>query len=93
MGPEARIERTICDEAKADGWVVRKLRFLDANGAPDRLFGKARRTVVIEFKAPGEEPTRQQLKRHAELRDEFGWEVYWCDDFDEPRRILQLAEM
>lgn len=46
--------------------------------------------MLIEFKAPGEEPTIQQLKRHAELRDAFGFEVYWCDDYDEPRRILKL---
>lgn len=90
MGPEAEIERTICREAKAEGWIVRKLAFIGTRGAPDRIFGRSGRTVLIEFKAPGEEPTTQQSRRHAELRDEFGFEVYWCDDYDEPRRILQL---
>lgn len=92
MGPEAEIELPICDEAKADGWLVRKLAFIGTRGAPDRAFGKKRRTIIIEFKAPGEAPTKQQLRRHAELRDEFGWEVYWVDNAPEARRILGLKE-
>lgn len=89
-GPEAEIERTIRKEAKADGWKVRKLAFLDANGAPDRIFGKNKRAVLIEFKAPGEEPTRQQLARRDELRDYFGFEVYWTDNLRDARKILKL---
>lgn len=90
MGPEAKIERTICDEAEAAGWKAWKLTFPAVNGAPDRIFGRERRAVLIEFKAPGEEPTRQQLKRHKELRDYFGFEVYWCDSMADARRILNL---
>ena len=90
MGPEAEIERPICKEAIRDGWLTYKVRFLDANGAPDRMFGKRRRAVIIEFKAPGERPTLQQLKRHRELRESFGFEVHWCDSIDDARRILQL---
>lgn len=90
MGPEAKIEQAICDEAKDDGWTVRKLAFIGTRGAPDRIFGKKRRAVLIEFKAPGEEPSIQQLKRHAELRDDFGFEVHWCDNADDARRILNL---
>lgn len=92
MGPEAAIERPICDEARAAGWTVRKLAFLDIRGAPDRLFGKDGRAVLIEFKAPGEPPTKQQLKRHAELRDDFGLEVHCTDNKRDARRILQLPE-
>ena len=89
-GPEAEIERTIRKEAIADGWKVRKLAFLDANGAPDRAFGKNRRAVIIEFKAPGETPTKQQARRHEELRDYFGFEVHWVDNARAARRILKL---
>lgn len=89
-GPEATIERRVRTAAKRAGWIVRKLAFLDCNGAPDRIFGKGGRCVVIEFKAPGEEPTAQQYKRHAELRSDFGWEVHWTDDEDEALSILNL---
>jgi hypothetical protein len=49
--------------------------------------------VLIEFKAPGEEPTRQQSKRHRELVDDFGFEVYWADNLDDARLILDLVEL
>lgn len=91
-GPEATIERAIYKEAKADGWTVYKLKFLDTNGAPDRLFGKGGRAVLIEFKAPGEEPTRQQAKRHRELRDDFGFEVHWVDNLTDARNVLCLGD-
>lgn len=90
MGPEAETERKLRAEAKADGWLVYKVRWLDTNGAPDRLFGKKRRGVFIEVKAPGEEPTRQQLKRHRELRECFGYEVHWIDNIEDGRRILGI---
>ena len=90
MGPEAEIERRTVKEAKADGWLVRKLAFLGTRGATDRLFGKQRQAIFIEFKAPDEEPTRQQLRRHKELRDVFGFKVYWCDSIEEARDILGL---
>lgn len=92
MGPEAEIERTICAEAEDDGWKAWKLTFLSVNGAPDRIFGKSRRAVLIEFKRTGETPTKQQLRRHRELRDYFGLEVYWADTAQEARRILGLQE-
>lgn len=34
---ESVIERALCDRIKALGGEVRKVRFLDRNGAPDRL--------------------------------------------------------
>lgn len=90
MGPEALIERTIRAEAKEAGWIVYKVQFPDTNGAPDRLFGKDRRGVFIEFKRGNKEPTRQQYKRHKELRELCGFEVYWVDNEQDARRILNL---
>ena len=91
-GPEALIERTIRKEAIAAGWVVRKVAFLDANGAPDRIFGKMGRGVWIEFKRLHGEAREQQLRRHAELRNSFGWEVHTCDSLTLARHILGLPE-
>ena len=90
MGPEATIERPAVKLAKDQGWKVRKLSFIGTRGAPDRLFGRAGRAVLIEFKAPGEEPTIQQSRRHAELREAFGFEVHVCDSVDRAKEILDL---
>lgn len=92
MGPEAVIETTICDEARADGWKAWKLTFIGVRGAPDRAFGKAGQTILIEFKRKDEEPTKQQLRRHQELRDYFGFNVFWVDNATDARRILKLRE-
>ena len=91
-GPEATIERTIRKEAKAAGWVVRKVAFLDARGAPDKIFGKGGRGVWIEFKRLDGEAAEQQLRRHAELRNSFGWEVHICDSLTLARHILKLPD-
>lgn len=93
MRPEERLEKTIRREAVRAGWRTYKLSFTGTRGAPDRIFGRNRRAILIEFKAPGEEPTRQQLKRHEELVEDFGFEVYWADNLDDARLILDLVEL
>ena len=92
MRPEEYVETTICKEAKRAGWRTFKLSFLGVRGAPDRLFGKGGRAILIEFKAPGEEPTRQQSRRQEELAEVFGLEVYWVDNLDDAREILDLKQ-
>lgn len=91
-GPEATLERTICEEAKLDGWIVYKLKFIDCRGAPDRFFGKNGRALFIEFKAPGKKPNLQQRKRHRELLNDFGMEVHWCDDLFNARHLLGIGD-
>ena len=92
MGPEAVIEKAAVDIAKAHGWKSWKLMFIGTRGAPDRIFGKKKRTVAIEFKAPGERPTTQQRRRHEELRSYFGWEVYWTDDLGKALALLDIDD-
>jgi hypothetical protein len=82
-GPEAKIERAVVDQAEKHGWIARKVRFDGVNGSPDRWFGKIgeKRHLIIEFKQPGEVPTRQQFKRMNELRQDFGFTVVWVDSY------------
>jgi hypothetical protein len=42
----------------------------------------------VEFKAPGKEPTEQQLKRHQELR-EHGVEVHWVDNLQDAKSLFR----
>lgn len=89
-GPEATIERQIVKEAKAAGWTVRKLAFLDCRGAPDRLFGRGGECILIEFKRPGEVATIQQRKRHRELHEEFGLRCETVNSLFLGRALLHL---
>lgn len=91
-GPEATIERQIVKEAKAAGWTVRKLAFLDCRGAPDRLFGRSGVCVLIEFKAPGYRPNLQQDRRAWELRLVFGLRVFIVDSLRLGRDLLGLDD-
>lgn len=93
IGPEARVERTVCREAEDDGWLVRKVSFPGVNGAPDRVFGKDGRALFIEFKRAGRLPTKQQYRRHAELRVVFGFTVYHCDSIEMGRHLLALGSL
>lgn len=91
VGPEAEIERTICKEAKEEGWIVRKLAFLDCRGAPDRIFGRDGRCILIEFKrGDGAVPSTQQLRRHKELTEVFGLTVHVCTSIWFGRKLLKL---
>jgi len=90
MGPEARIERAIRQEAIRAGWVVRKLAFPGTRGAPDRIFGKGGRAVLIEFKSAHGCSSVQQVRRFRELREVFGFEVWLCASVERGREILGL---
>lgn len=90
MGPEAEVERPVVKLAKEQGWTVRKLTFLGTRGAPDRMFGKQGRTVLIEFKSEDGELRKQQERRHRELREDFGLEVHVCSSVEAACAVLGL---
>lgn len=89
-GPEATIERRIVKDAKGEGWTVRKVTFPGTRGAPDRIFGKDGRCMMIEFKRKDGEARLQQLRRQNELKYIFGIEVYMCDNIEHGRLLLSL---
>jgi hypothetical protein len=77
-------------QAVKHGWRVYKLMFVGVRGAPDRLFGRDGRAVLIEFKREGEVPSIQQMRRHEELRRDFGFTVEWTDRYEEACEILEI---
>ena len=79
MGPEAKVERSVCKWAKAHGILNLKLSGPNNRGIPDRAFLKGGKIVFIEFKAPGKDPTALQVKRMLELAEE-GFAVKWYDN-------------
>jgi hypothetical protein len=84
----AGVEKPAIDFAHKRGWFHTKVGALTRNAQPDDLFVRAGRYLWLEFKAPGSEPTPQQLKRHAEMRAK-GMDVRWTDSLTKAKEWLQ----
>lgn len=87
---EIKAETDTVKQAVRHGYKVRKVAFIGVRGAPDRMFGRHGRATLIEFKREGEVPSAQQLRRHQELRDDFGFRVEWTDSYAEACRMLGI---
>jgi hypothetical protein len=86
---EATVERSVVAIAERAGWLVRKVAWLGRRGAPDRLFAKGGRVVLIEFKAPLKEPRIQQEREIRRLQL-AGIEVHACNDIGMGCKILGI---
>jgi hypothetical protein len=65
---ESKIEKYFCREVKKRGGEVRKVKWLDRNGAPDRVaFFPGHAAIWIEFKAPGKKLRPEQKREHKRL--------------------------
>jgi hypothetical protein len=71
---EAQIQTSIKKKLEKSGWLVIKLIQTSWNGIPDQLILKDGRTLFIEVKQPGQQPSALQAIRHRQLR-EMGFEV------------------
>ncbi len=78
------IERPLFRFLRAHGWLCEKVISMSRKGWPDRFCARKGRIVLVELKAPGKQPTEQQLKRHKELRDQ-GVEVVWFDNLEDAK--------
>lgn len=86
---EFAVEDTVKNKAIAAGWLVRKLKWIGRKGAPDNLFGKAGRTVFVEFKGAGKEPEGQQAREIKRMRD-AGFEVAVIDNVADGLKLLGI---
>lgn len=88
---EGPVERKAVKLARAAGYVVRKVKWVGHNGAPDRLFGHIDYCPIptlIEFKRPGvKDARRQQNLEHDRLR-QIGFRVEVCDSVEEALKII-----
>lgn len=87
---EAAIERKVCEWAKKNGWLSRKLSWVGRHSAPDRFFAKGRRVVLIEFKQKGKTPTPNQKREIDELRA-HGVETWVADTVEDGIGILSRS--
>lgn len=82
------IEQPATEYAESRGWLIEKVVSNSRRGFPDRFCARRGRVMLLEFKAPGKEPTSQQLKRHKELRDQ-GVEVHWVDNLQDAKTLFR----
>lgn len=88
MSPERKIEAHLVKLARKHGWFCRKVRWIGRNGCPDRyLIDPYYDRTWVELKAPGKEPTKQQLAEHARMRS-FGETVYVIDSIAGVERLF-----
>lgn len=85
---ESELQADALDFGHVRGWFGHKVEFKGRRGGPDTVFIRQGRTIWIEFKKPGEVPTRQQEKVHQEMRAK-GATVYWADSMEQVREILR----
>jgi Holliday junction resolvase len=72
---ESKIQANIKARFERAGWMVIKLIQTNCNGIPDLMCLKNGKTIFVEVKQPGREPTELQKYRHAELIKQ-GFAVY-----------------
>lgn len=89
MTPEVKIERAFVTFAKCHGCEAYKFVSPERKGVPDRLVVGPGFSFFIEFKAPGEVPSKQQEREIKRLRD-LGQNVYVCDREGQAEAILLL---
>lgn len=84
---EKDIEKAVTDYAKSLGWLSFKFTSPNNRGVPDRIFFRAGRVILIEFKAPGKRPTRLQ-QRTIENFINAGIETHVIDCKEKGRAIF-----
>jgi len=84
---ESHVEEQSVDYAKTRGWMEVKLDGNGNNGKPDRVFLRGGVAVFIEFKAPGEPPSRLQVYWCKILRKQ-GFDFHLVDNIQDARKVV-----
>ena len=84
---ESVIEKKVSNYAKLLGWISYKFTSPSNRGVPDHIYFREGHTILIEFKAPGELPTKLQQKHIQRLQDQL-IHVYVVDDIEQGKEIF-----
>jgi len=86
---ESYIEKKVIAAAEAAGFMQRKVKYINRNGAPDRwFFGPTGQLIIIEFKKAGEKPDPHQEREIKRLRDR-GFKVYVIDNVEDGKALFE----
>jgi hypothetical protein len=88
---EKDVEGKAGDHAEDIGYISLKINVVAQRGWPDHLYvNRHGHHVWIEFKKPGEKPSKLQYYRLKQLVQQ-GAEAHWTDNYDEAKRILDAS--
>lgn len=85
---ESEIENIVCARAAANGWLVRKFKYIGRHAAADRLFIRNGRVVFVEFKQANKPPRESQVREHKRLIA-HGAEVHVIDNIEDGLALLR----
>ncbi len=88
MGPEATIEKKVCDYAKRLGVATRKFVSPARRSVPDQILFYAGHCWFIEFKAPGKVTSSAQEREMDRLRA-VGMRCFVCDDVEGGKMLIR----
>ncbi len=84
---ESVVEKKVTEHAKQNGWLSYKWTSPNNRAVPDRLFFKSSVVVLVEFKAPGKQPTKLQQAIHQKLNNQ-GFIVHVIDDIETGKQLF-----
>ena len=85
---ESKVEKYLVKQVKLEGGQVRKVRFLDRRGAPDRvIFFPDGEIWWVELKAPGKKAEAHQKREHKRMA-KMGQQVVVLDSLEAVDRFL-----
>lgn len=85
---ESDLQADIIEHAHIRGWFCQKVVFVGRRGCQDVVAIRGGRTVWIEVKRPGKEPTKQQALVARQMKEK-GSEVYAVDNLIDAKAILK----
>lgn len=85
---ESSLQADIIEHAHIRGWFCQKVVFVGRRGCQDVVAIRGGRTVWIEVKRVGKEPTKQQALVAREMKEK-GAEVYAVDNLIDAKVILR----
>lgn len=85
---ESEIERHLCEQVHQWGGEVRKLKWINRRGAPDRIVMMQGKTIFVELKAPGEKPKPHQIREHKRLHA-MGQKVFVIDTKEQVNDLMK----
>lgn len=85
---ESEIERHLCEQVHKWGGEVRKLKWINRRGAPDRVVMMFGKTIFVELKAPGEKPKPHQVREHKRMAL-MGQKVYVIDSKEQVNNLIK----